>query len=139
VAGATTRLGEFSVDGTSQAQAISLASAINSYPVVNLQARAEAFTPGKIAVFQLNEHDLTPLRQEIRVTFGQGFVLEWSNELAPLCLFYALQPGAMGNLIEVGLETSIGGTSFTDFSDRFLSGRGGQFGVTKLVSTGGAT
>lgn len=129
-AAATGKLGDFSVSGNDTADALALANAINAYPVLNNNIRAESVA----GVLYLYSMDGSATGRAVSKN-APGMTINAQFTAAARCHVESILPGAIGNAVTftaTGTNVTVANTN-----TRLVGGTGGITGTVKRVNAGG--
>ena len=129
VSGATTTLGQFDISGTDTADALSLAAAINAFPILNQTIRAESVA-GVCHVYAMDSvtTDKALMANAATVTVSQIAAVARTHIAAAI-------PGAIGNAVTIALSGT--GVTVANTNARLVGGLGGVTGTIKRVNCSG--
>jgi len=131
VSGTTTTLGRFDISGNDTADALSLAAAINCFPILNQSIRAESVA-GVCHIYPL---DNTATGKRLMASAATVTV----SQIAAVarCHVAAVMPGNIGNAFTIALSGT--GVTVANTNTRLVGGLGGTTGTVKRVNATGGT
>lgn len=128
---ATGQLGQFSISGNDTADALALANAINAYPGLSLNIRAESVA-GVVYIYAMDGS----ATGRVITKASAGTTINSQFAAATRCHVEAILPGAMGNAVTF---TATGtGVTVANANTRLVGGLGGITGTIKRCLVGGA-